>query len=110
MIENGTGRFVHVSTIRYKQAPSIGIDFDNLRGEGEFNSGEAYGRSKLANALFSLELSRRLRGTGITSNAIHPGLVLTNIVRSAPILVRKAFEFLGPYIAKTPEEGAATQV
>ena len=111
MTQNGTGRFVHVSSrSAYKQAPSVGIDFDNLRGEGKFNSGEAYGRSKLANALFSLELSRRLQGTGITSNAIHPGLVLTNIARSAPMLVRKAFEFLGPYIAKTPEEGAATQV
>ena len=111
MIQNGTGRFVHVSSrSAYKQAPSVGIDFDNLRGEAKFNSEEAYGRSKLANALFSLELSHRLQGTGITSNAIHPGLVLTNIARSAPMLVRKAFEFLGPYIAKTPEEGAATQV
>ncbi len=111
MIENGSGRFVHVSSrSAYKQAPSVGIDFENLRGEGKFDSGEAYGRSKLANALFSLELSRRLQGTGLTSNAIHPGLVLTNIARSAPMFIRKAFDFLGPYVAKTPAEGAATQV
>ncbi len=111
MLENEDGRFVHVSSrSAYKQAPDSGIDFDNLRGEGKFDAGEAYGRSKLANALFSLELSRRLQNTGLTSNAIHPGLVLTNIARSAPVLLRRAFELLGPYIAKTPEEGAATQV
>ena len=111
MLENGNGRFVHVSSrSAYKQAPASGIDFDNLRGEGKFDAEEAYGRSKLANALFSLELSRQLQNTGLTSNAIHPGLVLTNIARSAPVLLRKAFELLGPYIAKTPEEGAATQV
>ena len=48
------GRIVHVgSRAAYTSAPKIGIDFDNLRGEREFDSGEAYGRSKLANALFS---------------------------------------------------------
>ena len=88
----------------------MGIDFDNLRGEGKFNAGEAYGRSKLANALFSLELSHRLNGTGLTSNAIHPGSVLTNISHSAPIWTRIGLRLLGRYIARTPEEGAATQV
>ncbi len=50
----------------YGQAPDVGIDFDNLRGEEEFDSGEAYGRSKLANALFSLELSKRLQDSEAT--------------------------------------------
>ena len=105
------GRIVHVSSrSAYRQAPAAGIDFDNLRGEGAFDAGEAYGRSKLANALFSLELARRLEGSGVTSNAIHPGLVKTNIARTAPTLIRKAFDLLGPVIAKTPAQGAATQV
>jgi len=111
MLEGGGGRIVHVSSrSAYRQAPDVGIDFDNLRGEKAFDAGEAYGRSKLANALFSLELARRLEGSGVTSNAVHPGLVKTNIVRTAPILIRKAFDLLGPVIAKTPAQGAATQV
>ena len=70
----------------------------------------AYGRSKLANALFSLELAQRLDGSGVTSNVIHPGLVKTNIARTAPAVLRVAFELFGGVIAKTPAQGAATQV
>jgi NAD(P)-dependent dehydrogenase (short-subunit alcohol dehydrogenase family) len=108
--EEGSGRVVHVgSRSAYMQAPAVGIDFDNLRGEGPFKAQEAYGRSKLANALFSLELARRLEGSGVTSNVVHPGLVQTNIARTAPTLIRGAFELFGGVIAKTPEQGAATQ-
>ena len=104
-------RIVHVGSMSaYVQAPAVGIDFDNLRGEGVFDSQEAYGRSKLANALFSLELAARLEGSNITSNVIHPGLVKTNIARTAPIVLRKAFEWFGDLIAKNLQEGAATQV
>lgn len=105
------GRVVHVgSRSGYSQAPEVGIDFDNLRGEGEFDSGEAYGRSKLANALYSFALARRLDGSNVTSNVIHPGLVKTNIARTAPALIRGAFDLFGGLIAKTPAQGAATQV
>lgn len=111
MLAAGTGRIVHVgSRSGYKQAPEVGIDFDNLRGEGEFDAGEAYGRSKLANALFSLALAERLEGTGVTSNVVHPGLVKTNIARTAPAILRGAFDLVGPLFAKTPAQGAATQV
>jgi NAD(P)-dependent dehydrogenase (short-subunit alcohol dehydrogenase family) len=104
-------RIVNVGSMSaYIQAPAVGIDFDNLRGEGVFDAQEAYGRSKLANALFSLELATRLEGSSITSNVIHPGLVKTNIARTAPIIMRKAFDWFGDLIAKTPQEGAATQV
>ena len=111
MKEAKESRIVHVgSSSAYIQAPLVGIDFDNLRGEGLFDSNEAYGRSKLANALFSLELSKRLEGSSITSNVIHPGLVKTNIARTAPIVMRKAFDWFGDLIAKNVQEGAATQV
>jgi NAD(P)-dependent dehydrogenase (short-subunit alcohol dehydrogenase family) len=111
MLAAGTGRIVHVgSRSGYRAAPAVGIDFDNLRGEREFDAGEAYGRSKLANALFSLALARRLEGTGVTSNVVHPGLVKTNIVRTAPALIRRGFELIGHLVAKTPAQGAATQV
>ena len=111
MQEKGKGRIVHVSSRSgYRQAPAVGIDFDNLRGERTFDAGEAYGRSKLANALFSLELADRLQGQGLASNAIHPGLVKTSIARTAPAIVRQGFELLGGLIAKSPAQGAATQL
>jgi len=111
MLAADAGRIVHVgSRSGYRQAPAVGIDFDNLRGENTFDSGEAYGRSKLANALFSLALAERLEGSGVTSNVIHPGLVATDIARTAPAPLRLGFEWLGPLFAKTPARGAATQV
>jgi NAD(P)-dependent dehydrogenase (short-subunit alcohol dehydrogenase family) len=111
LLANGSSRIVHVgSRSGYKRAPSAGIEFDNLRGEGDFDAMEAYGRSKLANALFSLELALLLEGSGVTSNVVHPGLVKTNIARTAPAPLRGAFNLLGGFFAKTPQEGAATQV
>ena len=109
--ESRESRIVHVSSkSAYVQAPDVGIDFNNLKGEGAFNYWEAYGRSKLANALFSLELSTRLKGSSITSNALHPGLVQTNIARNAPVILRTAFDWFGGLISKSIEEGASTQV
>jgi NAD(P)-dependent dehydrogenase (short-subunit alcohol dehydrogenase family) len=111
MLAARRGRIVHVgSRSAYTQAPAGGIDFDNLRGERHFDASEAYGRSKLANALFSLELARRLEGSGVTSNVIHPGLVQTNIARTAPAIVQTLFSTFGGVVAKSPAEGAATQV
>jgi NAD(P)-dependent dehydrogenase (short-subunit alcohol dehydrogenase family) len=111
MLAAGSGRIVHVgSRAGYRQAPAVGIDFDNLHGGGTFDAGEAYGRSKLANALFSLALAERLEGTGVCSNVVHPGLVATDIARTAPGVLRIAFDLVGPLIAKTPAQGAATQV
>jgi NAD(P)-dependent dehydrogenase (short-subunit alcohol dehydrogenase family) len=111
MVAAGKGRIVHVgSQSGYLRAPPEGIDFDNLRGEGEYDAIHAYGRSKLANQLFSLELAKRLAGTTVTSNALHPGLVNTNLVRNVPEIVRRGIKLLGTVIAKTPEQGAATQV
>jgi NAD(P)-dependent dehydrogenase (short-subunit alcohol dehydrogenase family) len=111
MLAARQGRIVHVgSRSAYTQAPDAGIDFDNLRGERHFDASEAYGRSKLANALFSLELARRLEGSGVTSNVIHPGLVQTNIARTAPAIVQTLFSTFGGVVAKSPAEGAATQV
>lgn len=105
-----SGRIVHVgSRAGYRRAPPEGIEFDNLRGEKAFDASAAYGRSKLANALFSHELSSRLANSAATSNVIHPGLVQTNIARTAPGFMKGAFSLLGGLIAKSPEQGAATQ-
>jgi NAD(P)-dependent dehydrogenase (short-subunit alcohol dehydrogenase family) len=95
------GRVVVVGSVSHWDAPPGGIQFDNLSGEGW--SEAAYAHSKLANGLFSLQLSRRLNGTKATSNCLHPGGVRTNILRDFDEL-----PYDGPYRFKTPEEGAAT--
>jgi NAD(P)-dependent dehydrogenase (short-subunit alcohol dehydrogenase family) len=74
------GRVVVVGSVAHRQAPPGGIQFDNLSGQGWER--QAYGHSKLANGLFSLELSKRLTSTKATSNSLHPGVVQTNIMRN----------------------------
>src|SRR6202043_1642920 len=53
------------------------LDFDDLQLAKSFGSMKAYGRSKLCNVLFTRELARRLHGTGVTANCLHPGFVAT---------------------------------
>jgi NAD(P)-dependent dehydrogenase (short-subunit alcohol dehydrogenase family) len=85
------------------------IDFDDLQGErGEFVPFEAYGRAKLAMLLTTYALARRLAGTGVTANALHPGITATNIVDDvAPPPMRPFLGMLKPFLP-TPERGART--
>jgi NAD(P)-dependent dehydrogenase (short-subunit alcohol dehydrogenase family) len=103
------GRVVMLSSMGYTLAPEEGIQFENLSGSENYKPFTAYGQSKLSNALFSDEIARRYAKTALTSNAVHPGMVNTNLGRyitgkpkdpDAPL--RKGF--------KTPDQGAATQV
>jgi NAD(P)-dependent dehydrogenase (short-subunit alcohol dehydrogenase family) len=85
------------------------LDFDNLQLKRGYNPMRAYGRSKLCNLYFTYELARRLDGTGVTVNAMHPGFVHTNMAANNGWLVRL---FL-PLIHRnslTPEQGARTAV
>jgi NAD(P)-dependent dehydrogenase (short-subunit alcohol dehydrogenase family) len=92
------GRVVTVGSGNHRDAPTDGIQFADLTGKTWSNRG--YAHSKLANGLFSLELSRRLRGTRATSNCLTPGPVLTNILRNVA--------GSAPKNRKSPEQGAAT--
>src|SRR6185503_13803850 len=66
----------------------------------------AYGRSKLANVLFAAELARRLDGTGVTSNSLHPGAVATNIWSGAPLWAKPIIQILFRPFLISAEEGA----
>ena len=85
------------------------LDFDDLQFKRGFRGLTAYGRSKLANILFTRELARRLAGTGVTANCLHPGFVSTGIGQRDgglfAIMVRMSMLF-----ARTPEQGASTIV
>jgi NAD(P)-dependent dehydrogenase (short-subunit alcohol dehydrogenase family) len=103
------GRVVIVSSDAHRRTPKAGIELDNLSGERGYQPWTAYGQSKLANLLFARELSRRLPSPRQTANALHPGVIATDLYRSTPALVRIAMEVLTPLAAKNVPEGAATQ-
>jgi NAD(P)-dependent dehydrogenase (short-subunit alcohol dehydrogenase family) len=103
------GRVVVVaSRAAYRSAPEDGIKFGDLRFAGDYSAGRAYAHSKLANVLFSYELARLLKGTRITSNSLHPGVINTNIARNVAPILRTGFGLLTKISGKTIEEGAAT--
>ena len=105
------GRVVMVSSSAHKWAPPGGIAFDNLTGEKGYDPRVFYGQSKLANALVARELSKRLAGTATTANAVHPGLIITNIIRYIPRWQQWLAPLVGPLLRsriKTIPEGAAT--
>jgi NAD(P)-dependent dehydrogenase (short-subunit alcohol dehydrogenase family) len=83
------------------------LDFDNLEFKRGYSPMRAYGRSKLANLYFTYELARRLKDTGVTVNAMHPGFVKTNMAANNGWLVR-LFLPLVHLSSLTPEEGART--
>jgi NAD(P)-dependent dehydrogenase (short-subunit alcohol dehydrogenase family) len=99
-------RIVNVSSDMQRMAR---LDFEDLEAERRYSGMRAYGQSKLALLLFTYELARRLEGTGVTANAVHPGFVDTNIGQDYgwPYqLVRPLLKFW----ALSPEEGAQTSL
>ena len=104
------GRIVVVSSrAGYRRAPEVGIEFDNLDGRRDYTDRRAYGHSKLANALFALQLGKLLRGTRITANALHPGVINTEIDRHMNGFLQTAFAMYAAVgVTKSVEEGAAT--
>ena len=103
------GRIVIVaSRAAYRDAPEEGILFDDLAMTRGYGDAAAYGHSKLANVLCSLQLGRILRGTRITCNALHPGVIKTDLDRNLSAFSRFAW---GAYVklrGKSVEQGAAT--
>ena len=85
------------------------LDFDDLQSTKSFSAIGVYGRSKLCNILFTRELARRLAGTGVTANCLHPGVVATRFGENAGGLLG----FVMPLVKRlsiSPEQGAETIV
>jgi len=101
-------RVITVSSIAHRMAR---LDFGDLQSERLYDGFSVYARSKLANVLFTYELARRLEGTGVTANTLHPGLVRTGFGHNNGRAAR-AFMTLSqlPPLATTPRRGARTQV
>jgi NAD(P)-dependent dehydrogenase (short-subunit alcohol dehydrogenase family) len=103
LIASAPARVVAVAS----EAHRIGrIDFDDLQGERRYRGFQAYAQSKLANILFTYELSRRMSGKGVTVNCVHPGAVDSGLWRESRGLLRVALRAARPFFL-TSEEGAA---
>jgi NAD(P)-dependent dehydrogenase (short-subunit alcohol dehydrogenase family) len=85
------------------------LDFADLQSERNYRGLRVYGRSKLANILFTRELSRRLTGTGLTVNCLHPGFVATRIGENNNLIFRVGLA-IAKRFALSPEKGAETIV
>jgi WW domain-containing oxidoreductase len=103
------GRVVMVSSLGHLTTVPGGINFDNLSGEQGYTPFTFYGQSKLANLLMSNELSRRLQGSTLTSNAIHPGVIMTPLMRNIGSLRAGLGKIVSLPFARSVQQGAATQ-
>lgn len=108
LLEAGTpARIVNVASDAHKGAS---IDFDDIQCRRRYSGWRAYQRSKLANILFTYELARRLEGTRVTANTLHPGFVRTNFFKDFTGWVGFLMKLGASLIAITPEEGARTTI
>ena len=102
--DSAPARIVNVASRVHEDAS---LDFDDLQNKKRYSAMGVYGQSKLANILFTYELARKLDGTGVTVNALHPGVVRTNIARAVPVPLNLLVKLVGLFLL-SPEKGAET--
>jgi NAD(P)-dependent dehydrogenase (short-subunit alcohol dehydrogenase family) len=102
------GRIVLLSSEGHRFAPKEGIQFDNLSGQKGYGALRAYGQSKLANILMAVGLTERLRGTAVTANAVHPGVIKTNLTRHVSSILMSVLSVVTIGQTKSIPQGAAT--
>jgi NAD(P)-dependent dehydrogenase (short-subunit alcohol dehydrogenase family) len=103
---SGPARIVNTASAAHRGAK---LDFDDLQSERAYSGFQVYGRSKLCNILFTRELARRLQGSGVTANSLHPGFVATRFGdRSGGLL--QAVMPIAKLGAISPSKGAETIV
>jgi retinol dehydrogenase-12 len=100
------GRIVNLSSSVYTAGK---FDPENLQGEKRFSTFSAYSNSKLLMLLSTIELASRLKATPVTANAVHPGVVRTQMLLRAPGIFR-AVGYLALPFALSPRQGAATSL
>ncbi|XP_008318634.1 retinol dehydrogenase 12 [Cynoglossus semilaevis] len=101
-------RIVTVSSVNHKKGQ---VDFSHFRGENlKYHMDTVYNHTKLHNVICTTELARRLQGTGVCANSVHPGVVLTEVLRHYSLTVRFLFNLIGFFFFKSPEEGAVSSI
>jgi NAD(P)-dependent dehydrogenase (short-subunit alcohol dehydrogenase family) len=103
------GRIVIVSSMGHQHTVKGGIGFDNLDGQRNYDPWRFYGQSKLANLLTARELARRLLGSGVIANAVHPGVIHTGLARYTQGAAAKLITMMARPFERSVAQGAATQ-
>jgi len=105
--ENGEARIVNVSSSAHRGG---NINFDDFQAENGYSGFGRYSESKLMNVLFTYDLARRLEGTNVTANVLHPGFVNTGFGMNNNGLVKIALDLIQKLVALSPEKGAETNI
>ncbi|KAJ8287250.1 hypothetical protein GJAV_G00049380 [Gymnothorax javanicus] len=108
MKSSAPARIVSVSSMNHRWGV---VDFSQFRGENlpPYLS-SIYNNTKLHNIICTNELARRLQGTGVTANSLHPGVVYTQMIRNQSWKIRFLFHLLGIFFFKSAEEGAVSTI
>ena len=97
---SGSARILNIT------APSnVKLNFEDLQSRESFNYLNAFGATKMMNLLFTFELARRLNGTGVTANSVHPGLARSGLMHESPAIMRWFV-----WLASAPPERVATNI
>jgi NAD(P)-dependent dehydrogenase (short-subunit alcohol dehydrogenase family) len=107
LIASAPSRIVNTSSMAHKSGK---IHFEDINLKKRFSSFRAYSQSKLANILFTYELAERLKGTGVTVNCLHPGVVATGIGADRDKGTASFSNRAMSMLFKSPEKGAETAV
>ncbi|WP_426573215.1 SDR family oxidoreductase [Aquihabitans sp. McL0605] len=110
LVASAPSRVVVLSSFAHRMAVT-GLDRTDLQSEREFRSFPTYGRSKLANAQFTLELAHQLEGTGVTVNCVHPGSIRSGFAGDGDTgTMGWLIATFGRFVMRSPKGGAKTQV
>lgn len=111
ILECAPARIINLASKAYSWVGRRGIDFDDLQSERHYRGLRTYGRSKLMNIYFTQELARRLAGSGVTANCLHPGVVATRFARDGDMTGIEGF-LTGIVLACAlrPSQGAKTSI
>ncbi len=104
LLASGPARIINTASAAHQDAT---LNFDDLQSAKSFGARKAYGQSKLCNILFTRELARRLQGTGVTANCLHPGFVATRFGDQSGGLISRLVWF-AKFFAISPAKGAET--
>jgi NAD(P)-dependent dehydrogenase (short-subunit alcohol dehydrogenase family) len=104
---SASARIVNVSSQAHRR--SVSLDFNDLQSTRSYHRSQVYARTKLANVLFTYELARRLEGTQVAANCLHPGVIATNLLGDYAGMPR-VLRFFTNLLGASPEQGAHTSL
>nr|XP_057926963.1 retinol dehydrogenase 12 [Doryrhamphus excisus] len=108
MKTSAPARIVTVSSMNHKNGQ---VDFSHFHGENlTYNMDRVYNHTKLHNIICTNEFARRLQGTGVSANSVHPGIVMTGMMRHYALWIRWIFNLIGLFFFKSAEEGAVSPI